>query len=159
MKLWLAPNGLHIECGEVCDAKEIAKLHAKAFYRGWSVAEFEGFLADKTRTPTFVVSDKKKSIAGFAIIRQIGEEAELLSIVVAKNKRSKGVGSALLRAILDDLLNTPVESFFLEVDEKNHAAIKLYKKFGFVEIAKRSGYYRDKNGEKSTALVMSLQLE
>ncbi len=159
MKLWLAPNGLHIECGEVSDAKKIAELHAQAFYRGWSVAEFEGFLTNKAHTPIFVASDKKKSIAGFAIIRQTGDEAELLSIVVAKNKRSKGIGAALLRAILDDLLNTPVEKFFLEVDEKNYAAIKLYKNFGFVEIAKRSGYYRDKNGKKSTALVMSLQLE
>ncbi len=159
MKLWLAPNGLHVEMGELSDAKLLAKIHESAFYQGWPETDFVAFLSEQQRTPIYICCDKKRNIKGFASIRHAGDEAELLSIVVVKKNRTKGVGTAILRAIIDDLLLSPVEKFFLEVDENNPAAIKLYKNFGFLEVGKRKGYYKSDGDEKSTALVMALKLD
>ena len=46
------------------------------------------------------------------------------------------------------------ESIFLEVDKGNVAALGLYRKLGFDQVGERRGYYKDANGDVSTALVM-----
>jgi ribosomal-protein-alanine N-acetyltransferase len=159
MKLWLAPKSLHIEMGRVEDASLCAKLHAKGFYRGWQQSEFAAFLSDIAKTPIYVAKDKKNIMAGFAIIRIAANEAELLSIIVAEKFQSKGVGAAILRAILDDLLLSPVEKLLLEVEEENVAAIALYKRQGFLTVGERQAYYAKKNGKKANALIMELKLD
>jgi ribosomal-protein-alanine N-acetyltransferase len=42
---------------------------------------------------------------------------------------------------------------YLEVRESNYAAIKLYKKAGFIDLYKRKKYYRD--GENAIVMVYS----
>ena len=57
-----------------------------------------------------------------------------------------------------------VLALFLEVDETNKAALKLYRKLGFTEVGRRPGYYgNDQQTEgspatPSDALVMRLEL-
>jgi len=158
LKLWMAPGGLHIEPGQVEDAEILARLHAAGFYRGWPREDFSAYLLE-ANTPTYVACDaRRKTLAGFAMLRMAGDEAELLTIVVDKKWRAKGVGAALLRATFDDLLMSPVRKMFLEVDEQNQPAIKLYRRHGFAEIGKRKGYYPRPDGGAATALVMARDL-
>lgn len=158
MKLWMAPGGLHIEPGQQEDAEVLAKLHASGFYRGWPREDFSAYLL-AANTPAYVACDaKRKKVVGFAMLRLAGDEAELLTIVVDRKWRAKGVGAALLRATLDDLLLSPVRKLFLEVDEQNQPAIKLYRRHGFGEIGKRKGYYPRPDGSAATALVMARDL-
>ena len=157
IKLWMAPAGLHIEPGRVADAKELARIHALGFYRGWPVGEFESFLADDS-TPVYVACDARRRIAGFALIRVAADEAELLTIAVDPKWRGKRIGQALLRAAFDDLLRSPARRMFLEVSEDNGAAIKLYQREGFATISSRKGYYPKPDGSQATALVMARDL-
>ena len=159
MNFWLKATNLHIEQAKISHAYDCAMLHKSAFYRGWTIQEFEIFLSDPKNSPIFISLNKRGKMAGFAIIKKAGSEAELLSIVVNKKWRSKGVGRTLLKALIDDLFNSSVEELFLEVDENNKSAIHLYKNFGFLEVGKREGYYRLKNGKKTSALVMALKLD
>jgi len=157
MKLWMAPGGLHIEPGQSRDAAELARIHAQGFYRGWPHEEFVGFLTEPS-TPLYVACDAKRRIAGFALIRQAADEAELLTIAVDPKWRGKRVGQALLRAAFDDLLLSPARRMFLEVDEQNAAAIRLYTGQGFARIGARNGYYPRPDGTAATALVMARDL-
>jgi ribosomal-protein-alanine N-acetyltransferase len=157
MKLWMAPAGLHIEPGQMGDARELARIHATGFYRGWPETEFAEFL-DEASTPVYVACDSKRRIAGFALIRIAADEAELLTIAVDPKWRGKRVGAALLRAVFDDLLMSPARRMFLEVSEDNQAAIRLYKSQGFDTISQRKGYYPKPDGSAATALVMSRDL-
>lgn len=157
LKLWMAPAGLHVEPGQVRDAGELARIHAKGFYRGWSIAEFESFLGE-TATPVYVACDAKRRIAGFALIRLAADEAELLTIAVDPKWRGKRVGQALMRAGFADLLMSPARRMFLEVDEQNAAAIRLYEREGFSTISSRKGYYPRPDGSAATALVMARDL-
>lgn len=159
MKLWLAPAGLHVEPGTVKDADSLAKLHANAFFRGWPAPEFAAFLNDPASTPGYIAIDPKHRLAGFALLRLAADEAELLTIVVAPKWRGNGVGAALVRAMMDDLLMTPVTRLFLEVEDANTAAIALYKGFGFAQVATRKGYYTKAGGAPATALVMRCELD
>jgi ribosomal-protein-alanine N-acetyltransferase len=157
MKLWMAPAGLHVEPGQPRDAGELAQIHARGFYRGWSEVEFAGFLGEPS-TPVYVACDARRRIAGFALIRIAADEAELLTIAVDPRWRGKSIGRALLRAVFDDLLMSPAKRMFLEVSEDNVAAIKLYRSQGFSLIGKRQGYYGRSDGSAATALVMSRDL-
>lgn len=158
MKLWMAPGGLHIAPGEMRDAGALARLHQEGFYRGWPRADFESYLADPQTTPAYVAIDTRRNVSGFAMLRLSDTESELLTIAVDRRQRARGLGKALLRAAFDDLLMSPVRSMFLEVDETNAAAIRLYEGFGFARIGTRKGYYPKPDGTAATALVMRADL-
>jgi len=157
MKFWMAPAGLHVEPAEKRDARDLAQIHGKSFYRGWPTADFQSFLEDRN-TPAYVACDAKRRIAGFALIRTVADEAELLTIAVEPRWRGKGVGRALMDAVFADLMMSPARRMFLEVDEQNHAAIRLYEKLGFSTISARKGYYSRPDGSAATALVMARDL-
>jgi ribosomal-protein-alanine N-acetyltransferase len=77
-------------------------------------------------------------IAGFCSWRQSApDEAEILNIAVDPHFRRRGIGSALLRAVVADARG----AVFLEVAEHNIAAISLYCKLGFESSGVRLGYY------------------
>ena len=156
-KLWLGPHGLHVEPAEAGDAEELGRIHGLGFSRGWSREEMVQFL-EQTECIVLVACDARRRIAGFIIVRLIGDEAELLSIAVDPKWRGKRVGQALLRAALDDLLFSAARRMFLEVDERNLAALRLYRGHGFVEVGKRKGYYPHPDGSTATALVMAADL-
>ncbi|MCP8882992.1 ribosomal protein S18-alanine N-acetyltransferase [Devosia sp. XJ19-1] len=157
MKFWMAPGGLHIEPAETRDAKDMARIHGQSFYRGWPTSDFISFIEDRA-TPAYIASDARRRIAGFALIRTVADEAELLTIAVEPRWRGKGVGRALMDAVFADLMLSPARRMFLEVDEQNLAAIRLYEKLGFSRISSRQGYYARPDGSAATALVMARDL-
>lgn len=157
LRTWMAPMGLHIEPAEPRDADAVANLHAKSFYRGWPRQDIEAYLIDRD-TPTLVACDARRRVAGFAMLRLLGDDVELMTIAVAPKFRGKGVGEALLRACFEDLMMTAGKRMVLEVAADNPAAIRLYRKLGFQKISERKGYYARANGEPATALVMARNL-
>ncbi|MCL1904067.1 MAG: GNAT family N-acetyltransferase [Oscillospiraceae bacterium] len=77
----------------------------------------------------------------------VGTQNELHRIAVLPEFRGKGLSYSLMRSFLDKC-NGEV---FLEVASKNAHAVKLYKKCGFKEIARRKDYYKDDD-----CIVMSM---
>lgn len=67
------------------------------------------------------------------------ERAEINYIFVEKKYRNKLVASKLMEYFLKE--NNNLENVTLEVRENNNIAINFYKKYGFVECAKRKKYY------------------
>ncbi len=154
MKLWMAPAGLHVEPATSHHVNMMVKLHAASFFHGWAADEFLSYLAKPDKNPVYVACDKNNKVAGFMVLSLSGEEAELLTIIVAPRWRTKGIGNALVQAAFDDLLVSNVRAMFLEVDQANPGALALYARFGFKEVGKRPGYYPQKDGTRATALVM-----
>jgi [ribosomal protein S18]-alanine N-acetyltransferase len=157
MRSWMAPLGLHIEPAQSRDADAVAKLHAKSFYRGWPRQDIEAYLIDPD-TPTLVACNARRDIAGFAMLRHLGDDVELMTIAVDRKFQGKGIGEALMRACFEDLMMTPAKRMILEVAADNPGAIRLYQKLGFKKISERKGYYARADGEPATALVMARDL-
>ncbi len=138
------------------DVAAIAALHAASFRRGWSDDEIEGMLLDRN------VAAHRASIgrnfAGFAISRVAADESEILSIAVAQAYRGRAVARMLLRHHLGRLAALGVHRVFLEVDEGNVSAIRLYRRAGFVEVGRREGYYLNAAGKPAAALVLRRNL-
>ena len=140
-------------------AASISKLHGDGFNRPWSDGEFQALLV---QAPVFgfVAKPERRSGAapsGFVLARLAAGEAEILTIVVSKNARRSGLGHSLMDTVLRHLHRARAEYLILEVDETNVAAIGLYKRFGFKEVARRPAYYDSEDG-KTSALVMRLDL-
>jgi ribosomal-protein-alanine N-acetyltransferase len=145
----LAPAGLR-------DAGALATLHAASFQRGWSDGEFETLLRDR-----HVVTHRAthgEHLSGFIMSRLVEGEAEILSVAVAKARQGRGLARRLLSLHLGTLAGLGAEVVFLEVDEQNLPAIRLYRSAGFSEVGRRAGYYRDASGRPSTALVLRRDL-
>jgi ribosomal-protein-alanine N-acetyltransferase len=134
------------------DAVSLAALHAASFSRGWSENEFEQLLTDRT-----VVADRAASgqrNVGFIVSRRAADEAEILSVAVARVWRGRGLARRLLDLHLRRLAGFGLRAVFLEVDEDNEPARRLYARAGFHEVGRRPGYY---SGGKS-ALVLRRDL-
>jgi [ribosomal protein S18]-alanine N-acetyltransferase len=138
------------------DAEQFAVLHAAAFRHGWSAEEFERLLIEPN-----VVADRATSgarLAGFVISRLAADQAELLSIAVAAPYRGRGLARKLLDVHLRRLAVYGISSVFLEVDERNERARRLYDGLRFREVGRRESYYADAGKEAGTALVLRRDL-
>jgi [ribosomal protein S18]-alanine N-acetyltransferase len=92
--------------------------------------------------------------AGFALNRQIADEAELLLLAVAPAFRRRGIAMALIERTLHLLRRRNGSRLHLEV-RHNNPAIELYKKSGFLLIGRRPGYYHGTDGQIHDALTLS----
>lgn len=90
--------------------------------------------------------------AGFALSRRVLDEAELLLLATAPMFRRRGVGAALLRAVISDAGMQGARTLHLEVRDGNDA-IKLYRASGFAKVGERRHYYRGVDGQAFDALT------
>lgn len=74
------------------------------------------------------------------------ERAELNYIYVKPEYRGTQIGSLLMEDMIRRCADKKVQSITLEVRSENVAAIQLYKKHGFAEIAIRKNYYQNEDG-------------
>jgi RimJ/RimL family protein N-acetyltransferase len=79
-------------------------------------------------------------------------------MLVDREWRGRGVGSALIEATIDWARDQGLHKLCLEVFAHNTAAIALYRKYGFVEEGHRVRQYRRASGELWDSLVMGLPL-
>jgi ribosomal-protein-alanine N-acetyltransferase len=94
------------------------------------------------------------TMGGFLIARKAADEAEILTFCVAPACRNMGLGRALLETAVKELRSAGIRQLFLEVEEGNEAALKLYRSLGAVEVGKREGYYE----HGADAAIFSLAL-
>lgn len=114
----------------------MAALHAQAFdHDPWDEAAFAALLPQPGMLALL------HEAGGLLLIRQVLDEAEIITIGVARKRQ--GIGRALLAEGLARLRALGVVTLFLEVAVENEAAIALYGGFGFVESGRRRAYYEN----------------
>jgi len=79
-------------------------------------------------------------------------------MLVDRDWRGRGVGSALIQAAIGWARSQGLHKLCLEVFAHNAAAITLYRKSGFVEEGRRVKQYRRANGELWDSIIMGLAL-
>jgi RimJ/RimL family protein N-acetyltransferase len=81
-----------------------------------------------------------------------------LAMLVDRDWRGRGAGSALVRAAIDWSRGQGLHKLSLEVFAHNEAAIALYRKSGFAEEGRSPQQYRRAGGELWDSIVMGLML-
>jgi ribosomal-protein-alanine N-acetyltransferase len=145
-----------IETATPRDAPRLAELHGVSFHRGWGEGEFEHMLAEHNTLVHRLRLGRK--IVGFAVSRMAADEAEILSIAIDPSCRGRGLSRDLLLTHLGHLAGHGVRTIFLEVEENNQPARRLYEWAGFTTVGRRERYYQEPGGQQLNALLMRRDL-
>jgi [ribosomal protein S18]-alanine N-acetyltransferase len=153
---WWHGGPAAVEPATLRDARMLARLHAESFHRGWGEGEFESMLTERNTLVHRLRAGRR--IIGFAVSRMAADEAEILSVAVAASHRGRGLSRNLLLTHLGYLAGHGVRTVFLEVEEHNQPARRLYERAGFGIAGRRERYYQQPDGEHLDALLMRRDL-
>ena len=135
------------------DLKSIKNVLASDFDNFWSYDVLEEEL-ECDNSYVIVAKVYENTIVGFAGLKVILDEADIMNIVVKKDFRHNGIGSILLENLINHSKDLNLKTITLEVNENNLSAIRLYDKFSFDKLGIRKNYYDG----KSDAIIMSKKL-
>ena len=139
-------------------AERLSDIHADAFARPWGPDEFEAFVSDPAIRIDCLFAGRHRDPSGFVVSRTTLDEAEILSLALARSARGRGGSTLLLTWHLHALRTANVATVHLEVEEGNLPAIALYRRAGFVETGRRPGYYLRPDGTRVSAISMTCRL-
>ncbi|MGS2613385.1 ribosomal protein S18-alanine N-acetyltransferase [Micromonospora sp. LZ34] len=130
---------------------EVLPIEADLFgAEQWSAAMFWNELANGHFYR--VARDDDGSLLGYAGLTVVPpDEAWVQNVAVRRDAQRRGIGRALLEALLAEAARLGARSTLLEVAADNAPAQKLYAAYGFEPIGVRRGYYQPSNTD---ALVM-----
>ena len=152
----LTASELSVRQAGPLDARVLAGLHRECFQRSWDEAAMAQFAsAPATLCLIGSVGDGASSVAGGLLIaRKADDEAEILTFGVVPPCRNKGLGKALLETAVERLRASGTKRLFLEVEDGNEAALRLYRSCGAEPVGRRQGYY----AHGADAAIFSLAL-
>lgn len=165
-ELWRVRQGLSAGLAD----SAVAGLHAQCFGergRAWSPDEIASMRADPSlqwieavvQAHSSRTSERETDLAGFALLRLVLDEAELLTICRSEIWAGRGLGRELLTTAMAMAKSGGARAIFLEVAPSNRPACNLYDALGFRQIGRRSRYYRRVDGTAEDALVLRAQLD
>ena len=133
------------------DLQSIAPILVSDFDNFWKLDVLKSEL--ESPSSYYFVIKNNEEIVGFAGIKVILDEADIMDIVIKKSYRGNGLGKLLMEYLISFARSLKLLSLTLEVREDNYSAIALYTKLGFIKVGLRKNYYDGKN-----AILMNLPL-
>ena len=146
------------------DAREMAELFAAVAEERTGIAseppvDIEERAAQFARTTDdSVVAVAGGQLVGILHIEASGHGFGEIGMLVRRDWRGHGVGSALLRESISRARDQRLHKLCLEVFAHNTAGIALYRRCGFAEEGRRVRQYRRASGELWDSIVMGLLL-
>jgi [ribosomal protein S18]-alanine N-acetyltransferase len=126
------------------DLPQVIAIERRSFPTAWSLAMFVLELS-KPSSICLAAVERDGTRAGrllaYTICSRYADAWHLMNIAVDPPARRRGIGSALLAALIERA--GAGESYTLEVRPSNPGAIALYERFGFRSAGTRPRYYRD----------------
>lgn len=148
--------GVSIEQGELADLGDVMQVMGESFDRrfgeSWTAAQCAGLMP--MPGVWLALARENGEVTGFALSRQVANEAELLLLAVRQSAQGRGVGKMLLERFTQDAKSRGADRLHLEVREGNHA-VKLYEEFGFTLVGRRRNYYSGPDARTYDALTMA----
>lgn len=144
------------ERNAVADAMDVmTEAFDPAFGEAWTLPQLAGVMVMPGTWLTLARVDA--ATLGFALVRSVLDECELLLLAVHPLWRGRGIGRALLIESLKTARRKGIRSMNLEVRASN-IAIKLYENIGFEYVHRRPGYYRGNDGQLHDALSFRIEM-
>ena len=144
------------ERNALADAMEVMdQAFDPAYGEAWTLPQLSGVMMMPGTWLTIARVDA--AALGFALVRSVLDECELLLLAVHPAWRGKGIGRELLIDSLKTARRRGIKSMNLEVRSSN-TAVKLYEKTGFEYVHRRPGYYRGADGQLHDALSFRIEM-
>ena len=129
--------------------EKLTEIHNENFEGKKNETYFLEILNDDLYSVFYLSEEETSEISGYAVFYDTFDSIDLFEIAISKEKQGKGYGNTLL-SYTADIFCKNGRKIFLEVNENNEKAIRLYKKNGFEEISVRKNYY----GNNQNAVIM-----
>ena len=126
----------------VADADAMTALELASFPHPWTRAQLSSELAHPSSL-ALVANDADGTLAGYVLFRHLLDEAELLRLAVVRQRRRRGLATALVARGLDELRTAGCATAFLEVRADNTPAIGFYERSCWQTAGRRARYYPD----------------
>ena len=146
-------NGAAIQPAGVLEGRVLAAVQQRCFPDDPWEADFIETLLGQPGGFGLLALDGGTTPVGFALVRVVGEDSEILTIGVLPQARRAGLGRRLVEAVCGEVARRGATALFLEVAEDNGAARALYAHSGFAQVGRRPGYYIRPDG-RAAALVL-----
>jgi ribosomal-protein-alanine N-acetyltransferase len=147
-----------IDVGSGADLPELMGVMTAAFDprfgEAWTASQC---LALMTMPGTRLILARAETLLGFALIRTVVDECELMMLGVDPTAQRRGIGASLLNNVISVAISEQISAVFLEVRSGNPAT-ELYIRSGFEKVGLRARYYRGNKGETFDAETYRLAL-
>lgn len=127
----------------------VAEMERLCFSDPWS----ESSIAYELKKPLseWLVAVENGEAVGYIGCQSVPPESDIMNVAVHPDHRRRGLGEALVNALVEQLRLDGNTSLTLEVRVSNESAIALYHKLGFQQVGRRPNYYRH---PKEDALIL-----
>ena len=130
--------------------RSVVRIEAQVYPRPWSHSLFVSELALRS-TRAYFVAKVGRDVVGYAGLMMSMTDGHVTTIAVDPAWQRHGIGMRLLLGLAREGIERGATALTLEVRLSNKGAQDMYRRFGFVPVGVRKGYYAD-TGED--ALVM-----
>jgi len=138
------------------DLDEVLVIERHSFPSAWSRGSYEREL--RNRNSYYFAARHEDGLVGYIGMWVVVDEAHITTLAVHPGCRRRGLGSHLLRLLIEHARQHGVGRVTLEVREQNLAAISMYRTFGFQQTGVLQGYYGD-TGENGLVMWKVLDAE
>ena len=149
-------------CVDMCidHLDQVMAIENVAYTAPWTRGNFIDSLAGGCTA--LCLLDPREALLGYAVSLPGVDEAHLLNLTVAPWAQGSGHARHLLEVLRAGWAALGFEQAWLEVRSSNARAQSLYRRFGFVELGRRRGYYPAPAGSdvnaREDALTMRLAI-
>lgn len=142
------------------DVPQVHAIDQASFSMPWPERSYHYELTQNANSILWVAevipehSDVPRRIIGMIVVWLVVDEAHVATLAVHPDFRGQGLSNRLLALGLRSAIVRGAVDSTLEVRASNLKAIKLYEKFGYLEVGQRPRYYRDNNED---AILMTVK--
>ena len=134
------------------DVDAVHEIETACFKTPWSKDSFIHEITENQCARYVVVREDGRAIA-YAGVWFILDEGHITNIAVHPDRRGRGYGEMVTKAMIQLAADSGMSVMTLEVRRSNKAAQNLYHKLGFIDVGYRKRYYEN----SEDALIMALE--
>jgi ribosomal-protein-alanine N-acetyltransferase len=132
--------GFEMRSAKRADAAAVAAIETLCFSVPWNFDDILSELADNALA-RYIVCEEEGRVVAYAGLWAVEDEGHIMNLAVHPNFRGRGLGAAVLGTLLERTRREGLAAFTLEVRASNTAALRLYRRAGFLEEGRRRAYY------------------
>src|SRR5262245_34029651 len=121
--------------------EEVAALEAASFTNPWSLEILARELRQRDVVRVYVLRGARHELLAFCSCWFIADELHINTLAVREDARRRGHATRLMRFVFAEAVAAGIKHATLEVRRSNHAALRLYERFGFGVKGIRANYY------------------
>jgi ribosomal-protein-alanine N-acetyltransferase len=139
------------------DVRQVMSIEKASFPAPWPASAYR-YELNKNHLSNYLVLRAARDAGAEARVVAYGgfwliiDEGHISTLAVAPAWRGQGLGEWMLVILIETAMLRGAGELTLEVRATNHVAQALYRKYGFVQVGLRRGYYHDNHED---ALIMT----